>query len=879
MSTTLVCRDPHRRQLVRDRNLNGIDNIDVAGAHLCVHFLDGIPPVFLPKEEGEELTLDEKKAAMAHIRISGGRRITGLKVVDFRIDAAADKYEESCLGIELDREGDWSEYTLCFIEADGSPMRGFDPRYACSLFRFRLDCPAEIDCKTGDECAEPQREKPAISYLAKDYATFRRLILDRLSLTMPQWRERHVPDLGIALVELLAYVGDYLSAAQDAVGTEQYLDTARLRISVRRHARLVDYAMHEGCNARAFVHLAVQGNPKLEPRWIFFATRTAADAPAGMRADDVQKLAPGGTIFEPLAKTTLQFYESHNLIRIYTWGDQQCCLAKGATGATLLDEHEQRDRYDPGICDERPWPPKDHDHDDCCKCGCEPPPPPPYERPLQLRAGDFLLFEELACAGTVTAKFDGKTTQPDADRTHRHVVRLTKVERSCDALLGNRLLEVEWSREDALPFALCIASTGGPPDCDYVRNLSVARGNIVLADHGTSVFDEQLPPVPERPFADVCEGIDELVDVPRIAGRYRPVLRVAPLTFAQPVDDRAPATLVVQQDPRAALPAIELAAISPLRPDVRETWLARADLLDSDLDDAHFTAELDDDGFAHLRFGDGDAGRLPDVASAFVATYRTGNGRAGLVGAESIGHIAYRDGFSEVVKHVRNPLPAAGAADPESTAEVKMLAPKAFRKALERAVTADDYAQLAQYARYPKRNPRVQSATASLEWSGSWYKAGVSVDAFGSPLLEPDLQQSIEGSLHRYRRMGHDLGVEGADIVPLRLVLDLCVQPGYLRAHVTAAVRAAMRTFFAPDRLTFGGAIYVSRIVEAVMRVDGVAEVHVVRLERLARGRNVNRDLKQGFLEIGPTEVARLDNDPAAPENGLLELRDVRGGR
>ena len=66
-----------------------------------------------------------------------------------------------------------------------------------------------------------------------------------------------MPDLGITLVEVLAYVGDYLSYYQDAVATEAYLDTARQRISVRRHARLVDYLMHEGCNARAWVCVQV----------------------------------------------------------------------------------------------------------------------------------------------------------------------------------------------------------------------------------------------------------------------------------------------------------------------------------------------------------------------------------------------------------------------------------------------------------------------------------------------------------------------------------------------------------------------------------------------------------------------------------------------
>jgi len=874
MSATLECRDARRRQLIRGSRLNGIDYIDVTGAHLCVHFLNEIPPVFLPKKKADTLNDEQKREALTHIRISGGRRITGLKAVDFNVDVAANKYEENCLGIDLDREGDWSEYTLCFVEKDGSPMRGFDPRYACLGFKFKIDCAAEIDCKTDEQCPPTERPTPAISYLAKDYATFRQLLLDRLSLTMPQWRERHVPDIGIALVELLAYTADYLSAAQDAVATEQYLDTARMRISVRRHARLVDYAMHEGCNARVFIEIRVNGDPHIDTRDSFFVTRTVADAPVVLHDFDVPRLAPGGTIFEPLtAAKEWVLHEAHNLIHIYTWGDEQCCLPKGATSATLLDELKEREEYDPAICDERPWPPTDHEHEEHgCHCGCEPPPKPPYPRPLHVRAGDYLLFEELACAGTVNAKFDGRTTQPDADRTHRHVVRVTKVTKACDTLRGNRLLEVEWSREDALPFALCVSAIGGPPDCDFVRDLAVARGNIVLADHGQR-HTTTLPPVPQAPFEEFCEGEDDLADVPRVAGRYRPVLPFAPLTFAQPLDPHAPATAVVRQDPRAALPAIALDSGG-------EPWLARPDLLDSDLDDPHFVAELDDDGYAHLRFGDGDAGRLPDVGETFTATYRTGNGRAGLVGPESIGHLAAGKSFSDgIIITVRNPLPSAGAIEPESKDEVKAIAPKAFRKALERAITADDYALLAQYVRYPTRNPRVQSAAASLNWNGSWFEANVAVDAFGSPALPPDLRKSVSASLHHYRRMGHDLRVSGAESVPLRVVLDLCVKPHYLRAHVADAVRAAMRELFAPDNLTFGEAIYVSRIVAAVMRVDGIAEVKVRRLERLAHRHLKNSDFTKGFLAIGPGEIARLDNDPAAPENGLLELRRVRGGR
>ena len=135
------------------------------------------------------------------------------------------------------------------------PFPGFDPRYASVQFRFlaRGDQRARLQARPS---ARPSHwTEPALDYLAKDYASFRQLIYDRLALIMPDWRERHVPDIGVALVELLAYAGDHLSQYQDAVATEAYLSTARLRTSVRRHARLVDYRLHEGCNARAWVHV------------------------------------------------------------------------------------------------------------------------------------------------------------------------------------------------------------------------------------------------------------------------------------------------------------------------------------------------------------------------------------------------------------------------------------------------------------------------------------------------------------------------------------------------------------------------------------------------------------------------------------------------
>jgi hypothetical protein len=82
--------------------------------------------------------------------------------------------------------------------------------------------------------------------------------------------------------------------------------------------------------------------------------------------------------------------------------------------------------------------------------------------------------------------------------------------------------------------------------------------------------------------------------------------------------------------------------------------------------------------------------------------------------------------------------------------------------------------------------------------------------------------------------------------------------------------------FFHPDALTFGGAISTSRLIAAAHRVEGVAHVRVLTFNRLHEG--PDGEMEAGLLPIGPAEIARLDQDPDAPENGRLTLF-VKGGR
>ena len=78
-------------------------------------------------------------------------------------------------------------------------------------------------------------EAPEINYLARDYASFRKLMFDRLALLMPQWHEPNPADWTVTVVEAVANMADQLSYYQDAVATEAYLGTARRRTSSPGH--------------------------------------------------------------------------------------------------------------------------------------------------------------------------------------------------------------------------------------------------------------------------------------------------------------------------------------------------------------------------------------------------------------------------------------------------------------------------------------------------------------------------------------------------------------------------------------------------------------------------------------------------------------------
>ncbi len=829
MSGQYVCSAPGRIDALRDAAqasppllLNGIHSLEVSAdqRRLEVHFVHSLDLV-----PAAPLTI-------GNVEIRGGVRVRDPAVTGL-------SWQDDVLTVEVATAGDFSRYMLRLVASAGvaAPPVGIDPALAQIEFGFKVDCPSDFDCKPDTVCPPALAKAPAIDYLARDYASFRRLVLDRLATLMPNWRERNPADLWVTLAEAVAFRADELSYFQDAVATEAYLGTARQRVSVRRHTRLLDYAFHDGCNARTWVAFEVDPaadglmlagcDPATGLGGTLLLTTVPGFGPS-VSLDGAQTgLDAGAQPFELLAPLTL--YSAHNDIGFHTWSDDECCLPKGATTAFLRDDDANR---------------------------------------LRLRAGDVLVLEARASTST------GESV--DADRLQRHAVRLTRVEPKAPLAAGVRgvpsvrrdpvtdqpFVEIAWADDDALPFALCLSKRIGGV---LVTDMAGAAGNVVLADHGLSAprADELtlLPGgrVPRFPLDRTAVAPLTQQGRVRLAGSDETVL----------VDPDAAASSALQCDVADVRPAIDVKSEGD-----RRRWSVQRDLLASDGEAPEFVVETENDGHAVLRFGDRVNGRTPLSGEGLTARVRTGNGLAGNVGAEAIGHVlAPFAGISRV----RNPLPATGGLDPQPVSQARLYAPQAFRRQ-ERAVTTDDYAVMMQ------REPRVQRAVATRRWTGSWYTMFITVDRRGSDELDAGFESELTAFIERFRMAGHDIEIDAPSFVALDIELAVCTKPGYFAADVerrlvevfSADMLSSGETgFFHPDRYTFGQPVYLSAVIAVAMRMPGVAYVTPLCFQRL--GRSPAGEIDLGRIAMARLEIARLDNDPNAPENGRIRF-DVSTG-
>ena len=850
MMRYLCCDERRRAAIIGRPGLNAIawlDVVDTAGdplgpmlTTLVVHFVNPapIPPL-----------------AAANVVITGGASITGIGVVSAVMRGPiAGVLDAPALVVTTDRAGDFSIYQLRVVAGAGLslPPPGLDSILNAIDFSFRIGCAGDFDLAPAPVCPPDAPPAPPIDYLARDYTSIRQVLLDRMAVLKAPLPANDEVDLGVTLVELLAYAGDQLSYRQDAIATEATLQTARQRISARRHARLVDYVMHNGCNARAWVVAtlrtgatltvpagtqlltaapAIQGFPRIAPGDPLYATA----------------LAQGAQVFEVLAPVS--FDQRLDAMAFHAWGGEGCCLPQGATSATLRGNLAA-----PGL----------------------------------LAPGRVIVLQEMVDPRTGDAAL--------ADPAHRWAVRLVSAVAATDPIGGLFLdppttaalavTEIAWAADDALPFPLCISTEADADEgVPAIAGVSAAFGNVLLADHGFSLAAPEIigtmpqstaqalaapQPAASLTDADEAAACGQRATVP-IAARFNPVLAQGPLTHAVPfaVAPGASAASLLSAAPADALPAI--LSLTSADPDGGTTrWsLGVPDLIGAEAEPL-FVVEVDNALRGSLRFGDGFSGARPAAGAVFSVRYRVGSGTDGNVGAGSIACMVIA---SDAVVSLANPLPATGGVDAETVEEVRRHAPAAFRMQ-QRAVTPQDYADQC------RRYPGVQRAAAVLRWTGSWYTHFIAVDRLGGQGLDSGFRQGLATTLEGVRLAGHDLQLVDPAGVAIEVALTVQVEATYFRAAVRQALLAVLNDgaggLFDPDGFTFGQPVYLSPIQAAVQSTPGVASVTVTTFQRFKQPATDGR--AAGLLPMAASEIARLDNDPDYPDRGVLLLTLV-GGR
>ncbi len=320
-----------------------------------------------------------------------------------------------------------------------------------------------------------------------------------------------------------------------------------------------------------------------------------------------------------------------------------------------------------------------------------------------------------------------------------------------------------------------------------------------------------------------------------------------------------------------------------------QAWTEVEDFLDATAASTVYTVSTDNRGYLTVHFGDGTRGAAPAHGSRIQATYRVGDASvsarlAGQVGPDALSEFAQRAfaDASQKLTQARNPFAARAPQPALDLAQAKLLGPATLREQ-KRAVVPEDYEQLlSQGVRVNGTLITPLRSRAHIRHTGSWNTVVVSLDLPGrTPLAAtPGLRAAFETQLAAHKMAGLDVRVEDARYCAVHIALRIDVAAQHFARDVREAVEHALLSapdaLFAPGRLGFGVAVYLSDLYAVVSRVPGVTAVAVTRFKRL--GDRYPDEEAQGYINVGTLEIARCDNDAAHAENGVLSVRTC-GGR
>ncbi len=806
-------------------------------ADVELHFITGLHVTAILADIG-----GDPVRARQVFRIRGGTRIVaGNATGQVKVSAAA-PVDAQTLSLRVEPVGDYSTYVIELVW----DAHLIDPFFSRMDFKFRPGC-------FTNDCAPqlPGRRAapgPVIDYLARDFDSFRHTLMVAMAERVPAWQSTSEVDLDQVLISLLAASVDELSDYQDRVMAEATLATNRKRVSLARHARLMDYHIGEGHQASTWLALEIAGGVApftLDDQEVVAWTGLAEPA-----EDAVFFMSRQRRLQEKAQRQQLD--PLLNRLRLHTWRDTQPALAAGSTSADLA-------------------------------------PPAGLANQAAADALRDLVRQGLWREMVVEELLNPLTgAEAGANRRKRQLLRLLSgddgAESVFDPVTSTWVVRVNWRKQDALrqDYSFTTFCPGPPPTT--VVDVSMFFGNV-------------LPVYEGRPMTVEFSEPGSLLKTETADKKFRHFTR-----RGRRPDDWVLAALP-DEGPLAYLPArpVAVAGEEPARSTLlveveppggaRETWDEVESLVHSD-DSAengdHFMVETDERRRTMMRLGNGTNGRLLPEDAVVHAEYQIGQGAGGNVGADQVVNFEpFTGALGGAVLRVWNPFDVTDGRDPESAEQVRRFAPEAFRARQLRAVT------LADYVKRTEEVEGVSRAVARYAWTGSWRTVRVTIDPTGfvaagdaeSDALWDELRPRVADHLEAVRLIGEDLELRPPRYVPLEIHVTVCADPAYWREDLRFVLEQEFSDtwtsdgrpgFFHPDQWTFGQALHRSMIEGRIHSVAGISHIVSITMKRFSAPQPGVTGAE--MLEMAFDEVLLLANDPDHLERGFIRF-EVQGGR
>lgn len=808
-----------RANNLEGQGLNGFKLVLVslpnpAEADLEVYFHNDNEIANILNDFNSALPAEKPNIAKQIFPISGGHRApAGPGNGQVKVMSIAGGPTSTSLKLTVKPIGDYSTYILSVN------YQNMDPILSEINFKFRPGC--FNLCAPDWEPAPKPKEDPVIDYLAKDYDSFKHTMITAMMERVPNWHPTSEADLDQVILEMFSVAADELSDYQDRVMNEAYLGTARKRVSLARHARLMDYHIHQGNQASTWLALKVDDGAEFDLNKVFLVW-------AG--SNDIKDMS--SIVF--MSQRQQHMHHLLNQMGLYTWSDSIPALKAGSITADLkltvggeIAANTVRDFIRDGTI-------------------------------------THLLIQERL--NPVTGIEAGR------DPTKRQLLRLLSGEEGAktmqDPLTGEWFVRIWWEEKDKLKNNYCF--TVNCPD-GKAEDVSLFHGNLVEVYHGrpiTTVFKEQGTNLAgsNEFYYEMTGWIDEKTEKPDERWGTICMLPEGPLAY------------------KDTLPGGEVPPESTLEVEVEtpgggiDKWDEVISLIHSDNSDEqgdHYIVETDEDGRSLIRFGNGINGKELPEGALVHCSYQIGRGIDGNIGADKLVNFD-KITFSQIVE-CWNPFDVTNGRFPESIEEIIRRVPEAYRFRQLRAVTLKDYEDRAEELN------EVSRASARYVWTGSWRSVQIAIDPVGTNELKDEVRKKIACYLDAVRLIGEDIEIRPPRFVPLKINVSLCIHPDYWPEDIKYSLEQEFSDgftpdgrmgFFHPDLWTFGQELRASQIIGRVQLVKGVD--HVINVE-MKRWNEVTPGA-EGIIEVRANEIIHVKNNPDHIEEGFIFF-DIRGGR